>query len=981
MLAGAIVPATVATVAMAAAPPPDQARVEFFEKQVRPLLAERCEKCHGAKAGKSKGDLTLDTRAGWEKGGEHGPAIVPGNPEQSFLLKAVLYTDDDVQMPPKKEGGKLKDEEIAVLRKWIAEGAFDPRSGGPRRLTGMSPEARAHWAFQPLRKTAPPAVQDAAWAKNDIDAFVLARLEKEGMHPNPQAAREVLIRRVTYDLLGLPPTVEEVKAFVGDGSTNAYEKVVDRLLASPHYGERWGRHWLDTARYSDTSGRGGDGGKRFADYRYEYAWTYRDYVIRAFNDDKPWDRFLKEQLAADLMPDIEPQDPRLAALGFLTVGKRFDNPDDLIDERIDTTGKSMLGLTVACARCHDHKFDPIPTADYYSWYGIFANITEPAEPPEIPAGVDPEQRGIYERQLAALEARNRATFYAFYQKRNPEFLRHAAGYLMVAAQKPRSPERQAVAKEYHLFPEDVEMMRGVRLAADHPVFGPFARLSKIPTNEFAAKAPDVLAQALHDRKAPVNPLVAEALAGLKPRTLEDVALAYGRMTLNHTTNAAALVQLRSKGGAKTNLDSAAVTELVQTPFYVPTVPEIATVEKQLAFLNGQPGRKPWFGAPQFEPRTTDTFSFAQINQLRLTHPGAPGRAMVVADKPKPAESYVRIRGDRNKHGPAVPRRFLEVLSGPDRKVFRVGSGRLDLAEAITDPRNPLVARAAVNRIWMHHFGRGLVPTPDDLGNMSEPPSHPELLDHLAASFVDNGWSVKRLHKQILLSAAYQQNSDNNPSYEAKDPDNRWVWRANLRRLDFESIRDSLIWLTGKMDESVGGKPANITDEPYSYRRSVYGYIDRLHVSDLMSQFDFSDPEMANSHRITTIVPQQALFFMNSPMTVDAARHLMNRSEVDDATDDDGRVTALYRILYQRNPQPKELSWARDYIDRVHQLLYGSERPKGPRRSAVIYKKAQVAKDKYAAVQNSGMTVQRGALDAWESYAQALLCSNEFVYVY
>jgi Protein of unknown function (DUF1553)/Protein of unknown function (DUF1549)/Planctomycete cytochrome C len=964
-----------------AADAPDPAKVEFFEKNIRPLLADHCEKCHSAAEGKAKGDLTLDSREGWSTGGEHGPAVVPGAPDKSILLKAVLYTDEDLRMPPKKEGGKLKDAEIEAIRKWIADGAADPRSSGAKKLTGLSAKARAHWLFQPVQKPAIPAVRDAAWVKTDIDAFVLARLEKEGMRPNGPAPKELLLRRVSYDLTGLPPTAEEVKAFMDDLSPQAYEKVIDRLLASPHYGERWGRHWLDTARYSDTTGHTGDGGKRFQDYRLEYAWTYRDYVVNAFNDDKPWNLFLTEQLAADLLPDLSPGDPRLAALGFLTVGKRFDNPDDTIDERIDATGKAMLGLTVACARCHDHKFDPIPIADYYSWHGIFSNITEPTDLPELPGGVDKDDRLAYEHKLSELEAKNRTVFYNFLQKRNPEFLRRAAGYLMIAAAQPRSIERQETAKRFLLFPVDVEMIRGIRLNNDHPVLGPFARLSKIPTNEFAAKAPEVLAKALLDKKAPVNRLVAEALNGMKPQDLEEVARAYGRLFANYASNAVTLVHLRAKGGSVTNLDDPAVTELVQTPFYVPVVAEIETVEKQQAFLNGVPGRKPWHGAPQFEPRSFDAFKFAEINQLRLTHPGAPGKAMVVVDKPKPADSYVHLRGDRNRRGPNVPRRFLEVLSGPDRKPFKGGSGRLELAHAIVDPKNPVTARVAVNRLWMQHFGRGFVPTPDDLGNMSEPPTHPELLDDLASQFVEQGWSVKKLHKLILLSAAFQQSSDDNPEYAVKDPDNKLLWRSNLRRLDFESVRDSLVLLTGKMDPAVGGKPVNLTEEPYSYRRSIYGYVDRLHVSDLLSQFDFSDPEMVNSRRISTVVPQQSLFFLNNSMVVDAARRLVNRPEVDDALDDEGRITALHHILYQRDPTPQEIAWARDFIDEAHKLLYGVDRPKGPRRTKAVFKKQAVLRDKYAAVQNAGVTVPRGALDAWESYAQTLLWSNEFIYVY
>ncbi|MFO1458302.1 MAG: PSD1 and planctomycete cytochrome C domain-containing protein [Verrucomicrobiota bacterium] len=967
----------------AAAPAPalDPAKVEFFETRIRPLLADRCEKCHSAAAGKSKGDLTLDTRAGWEKGGQNGPALVPGKPDESLLLKAIGYTDPDLRMPPKKEGGPLKEDEVAAVRRWISEGAVDPRTGTKRALTGMSPEAKAHWAFQPVRKPALPEVRDTAWGRNEVDRFILAKLEAAGMTPNPPATREALLRRVTYDLTGLPPTLEEVNEFVADKSPGAYEKVVDRLLASPQYGERWGRHWLDTARYSDTTGMTGDGGgRRYQDYRYEYAWTYRDYVIQSFNADKPWNEFLTEQLAADLLPGVKADDPRLAALGFLTVGKRFESGDDLIDERIDATSKAMLGLTVSCARCHDHKFDPIPTADYYSWHGIFASITEPYDPPELAGTADPELRENFQRRLAALEAKNRTIFEGFFQRTIPEFQRHAEGYLMVAAQKSRSPERQAMAKSYQLYPEDPEILRALRLVPEHPVLGPFAKLSRIPTNEFAARAPDVLLKALADPKAPVNRLVAEALLGLKPSRLEDVAQVYGRLFAKVGTNTTLLLQRRSKADGPQDLDDPAMTELVQTPYQVPTYAEIATSEAQEAYLAPKPGRRSGQGPPPFEGKTQNTFQFPAINQLRLTHPGAPGRAMVVEDKPKPVDSYVHIRGDRAKRGPVVPRRTLEILGGADRKPFKQGSGRLELARSITDPRNPLTARVLVNRVWMYHFGRGLVPTPDDLGTMSEAPSHPELLDYLAAEFVEKGWALKPLHKRILMSAAYQQSSETRPDYQAKDPENRLVWRANLRRLDFEAIRDSLVLLTGKMDPTLGGKPVNLTDEPYSYRRSVYGYVDRLRMSDLLSQFDFSDPEMVNTRRISTIVPQQALFFLNSPMTVDVARHLMSRSEVEEATDDDARVTAIYRILFQRAPESRELQWARDYLERTHTLLYGSQHAKGPRATKSVYKPNKLVKDKFAAVQNAGVTVQRGALNPWESYVQALLCSNEFVYV-
>ncbi|HTI72109.1 MAG TPA: PSD1 and planctomycete cytochrome C domain-containing protein [Candidatus Limnocylindria bacterium] len=970
---------------------PDPAKLAFFETKVRPVLSEHCYKCHSGIEGKSKGDLTLDTRGGWEKGGEHGPAIVPGKPDDSVLFKAITYTDPDLRMPPKKEGGKLSDADIGILRQWIAEGAADPREGAGKRLSGMTPEARAHWAFQSLHKPAAPVVKDSTWPKTDIDRFVLAKLESNQMTPNGPAEKEALLRRASYDLIGLPPSVDEINAFLADTSPKAFEKVIDRLLDSPQYGERWARHWLDSARYSDTTGLVGDGGKsRFADYRYEYAWTYRDYVIRALNEDKPYNQFLMEQLAADQLPGVATNDWRLAALGFITVGKRFENPDDQIDEQIDTTTKAMLGLTVSCARCHDHKFDPIPTADYYSLHGVFANLSEPIETPEIPCQFDPSARDDFEQKLADLEKKNRDILYSAIHKIIADFQARSEGYLMVLAMKPRTVERSDVAKSYHVNGDDYhvkEVLRSIRLGPDNPVFGPYARLARLSTNEFAEKAPETLAKALSDHKVTVNRLVAEALVGKKPQSLREVAQIYAGLMSKVSSQTAELIRYRRTGADPAGFSDPAVAELIESACVIPSEKSIETTEKLSAYLSGAMAKKSGQAPPPFEPKTADSFIFSSINQLRLTHPGAPGRAMLVADKPKPAESYIYIRGNRNKKGAAVPRRFLEILSEGDRQPFTHGSGRLDLARAIGSPSNPLTARVAVNRIWMHHFGEGIVRTADDFGNMADKPSHPELLDYLAAKFIEDGWSMKKLHKEIMLSAVYQLGSDNNPAFEAKDPGNRLLWRANVRRLDFEAIRDSLVLLTGEMDQSMGGKPVNLTDEPYSYRRSIYGYVDRRKLSDLMSQFDFSDPEMANTRRISTIVPQQALFFMNSPMSVDVARHVMDRAEVGEATNDDQRVTAIYRVLFQRKPQAREILWAREFIARAEPLHSESGKFKLPATASTTPrkrnegKKPREMKDKYAVVQNQGEKVVRANLTAWESYTQALLCSNEFAYIY
>ena len=946
-------------------------KTAFFEKNIRPLLAEHCLKCHDGSNGKSKGGLTLDTRAGWEKGGDTGPAIVPGKPEDSLLLKALSYTNDDVKMPPKKEGGKLADEKIELVRAWIAMGAPDPRDGGGKRLTGLTPEARAHWAYQPVQAPPVPEVKDP-WIRNEIDAFVLARLRASGMKPNPPADKEVLLRRVSYDLIGLPPTTDEIAAFVADTAPTAFATVVDRLLASPHYGERWGRHWLDSARYSDTIGLKSNGAKfRYEDYRYRSAWTYRDYVVQAFNDDKPWNDFLVEQLAADQLPEIKPSDPRLAALGFITVGKRFENPDDIIDERIDTVTKAMLGVTVSCSRCHDHKFDPFPTADYYALHGVFNNLEESYDLPELPqAAADPAQVADYRAKLATLTQENRTAFLTVLRRRLGDFKEHAEGYLRLVVINGRSPERLQVAEAYGLNPEVRDEIREVlgalQMRNEHPVVGPYARLSRIPEDQFAEKAPAAILAALSDKKNPVNPLVAEALRGIRPRTFAEVARIYAILFAKAAAEAPAyLDELFTPGHPAPAIDPA-LAELIAYPYPLVAADDLATSEQQMAL----------FQKVTLETKSINDLKFTAINHLRLTHPGSPGWAMTIADKPKASDSYVYIRGERNKKGPVVPRSFPEVLTGGTRKPFTQGSGRLELARAIADPANPLTARVAVNRAWMHHLGDGFVTTPDDLGMMSEKPAHRELFDWLTARFVAEGWSMKKLHRRILLSATYQQSAVSNPAFEAKDPDNRLLWRANLRRLDLEAIRDSLVLLSGRMDATVGGKPVNISDEPYSYRRTIYGFVDRLALSDMMVQFDFSDPDMPNSRRINTIVPQQALFFLNSPMAADAARNLMTRTEVTSAASDDARVQALYRILFQRAASADEVALALGFIAEAGKPEYlrakPVARPPAPKDGA--------DKNKYAGLTNQGTMVERTPLKPWELYAQALICANEFVYV-
>ncbi|MBI5397465.1 MAG: PSD1 domain-containing protein [Verrucomicrobia bacterium] len=989
---------------------PSKADAEFFEGKVRPILANNCYKCHSAEAAKLKAKLRLDTRDGVLKGGESGPAIVPGDPDKSLLIKAVRYTDPDLQMPPK--GEKLSAEQVADLEKWVKMGAPDPRkadaTGGAAggKLSGLNDKARAHWAYQPVQKPSVPNVtQQQDWVKTPVDAFILAKLDASKMKPSAPASKETLLRRATFDLTGLPPTTQEIAAFLRDESPDAFEKVVDRLLASPHFGERWGRHWLDTARYSDTTG--GDRKQRGEDYRYTAAWTYRDYVIRSFNEDKPYPQFITEQLAADKLPNLKEEDPRLAALGFVTVGERFNNKNDIINDRIDTTTKAFLGMTVSCARCHDHKFDPISQADYYALHGVFASTVEPREKPIISySGNVKEYQSKYQEYLkvkAAAEQENREAYYRQIGRMNAAFREKAGDYLMVArlafgnkSGAKSYAERYALMQKAQLDPEMLQAFR-FRKRGD-AVFALWSAFAMLPEENFAARAKQMCA-AIGAKKSPMplNPIVARAFANATPASMEDVAKIYGQIFASADKQASAYIAAAAAG--KT-VEAAGLDPVVAQLLEVPMKPEPPSAIDTAGLHE----------AVEKWPRRMMQragFAFAKVNEIELTHPGAPARAMVVEDAPNPRNSPIFFRGEAENRGPIVPRRFLEVFTGPNPTAFKDGSGRMELARAIATKDNPITARVAVNRIWLHLFGQGIVPTPDDLGVQSEPPSHPELINWLAATFVEQGWSHKKLIKLVMLSSAYQQTCDTNPAFETLDPTNRLVWRANIRRLDFESVRDSLLVFSGRLDPTMGGKPVNITDEPYSYRRSVYGYIDRGNVPELMSHFDFSDPDMPNSLRSTTIVPQQALFLMNSPMAVDVAEKMIQRSEFTAAADDAARIRALYRIVYQRAPRPQEIQIGLQFVGDGQ--AFASAAPEkedvqpaafkpnqfgkrfnkqqkfapGAAQQNAQFQKAQEFRRKYDGrqpIHNPGEMVPRRPLTIWEQYAQALLFANEVAYV-
>lgn len=959
-----------------AAADPTKEQLEFFESKIRPVLAENCYKCHSLERGKAKGDLTLDSRDAVLKGGENGPAIHPGEPDRSLLIKAISYDDKDLQMPPK--GDKLTKEQIADLTAWVKMGAPDPRKDvkAADKLSGLTDKARSHWAYQPVKKPAIPVTKNRAWCVTPVDAFVLAKMEEKGMVPSPLAEPETLLRRATYDLIGMPPTPQEVLEFQKDHSPQAFAKVVDRLLASPHYGERWGRFWLDTARYADTTGDREN--NMSSDYRYPYAWTYRDYVVRAFNEDKPYDRFVLEQLAADKLPDLK--DSRdLAALGFLTVGERFGNPNDVINDRIDAVSKGFLGMTVTCARCHDHMFDPISTKDYYAMHGVFASTVEPHDKPVITPAKNKSMASEFEGKITAYEQENRDIYYKLASEYNALFRQKAAFYIKAAFKRRDGTsaedqlKAQAIIRDEKLDTEVLNYVGG-RITSDDPAFKAFKRFLN------GGDTWKELAKTVSNDKG-INPLIAKEFVGKVPKDFEEIADIVGKVFASVEPKGQEFVA--ASAAVKTKADKLAgfeppVMELLQVPFRVNLAVNLTT-EQVRNEINGWPQNI----------RNKGKFNFARINELQLTHDGADARAMVVADSQNPRDSSVFIRGQAEMRGDVVPRRFIEVLTGGKSTPFKLGSGRLELAQAIASKTNPLTARVIVNRVWMHHFGDGFVRTPDDLGTQSEAPSHPELLDYLCAYFMDQGWSMKKLHKLIMLSKVYQESSYTIPAHAQLDPDNRFLWRANVRRLEFESMRDSLLVFSGLLDRTVGGQPVNLTDEPYSYRRSVYGYIDRGNLPDLMAHFDFSDPDMPNSKRSSTVVPQQALYLMNSPMAVETARRIIARPEVTNSTDNLNKIFNIYRVIFQRNPKPAEIQMALNFV--------GKEVKEEPKIAASAKETADKAgkdaaekekngmammgnNDGERAIRNQGKFVERKPLTPWETYAQALILSNEAAYV-
>jgi cytochrome c553 len=889
----------------------------FFEQKIRPILVARCFECHGEK--KQEGSLRLDSRAAATRGNESGPAIVPGQPAESRLVEVIGY-QDAIRMPPKQ---KLADAEIALLTEWIKIGAPFPApavAAGPAlgelaTAAGIVQARATHWSYQPIRRSEPPIVKNTTWGAGAIDRFILAKLEENGLAPSPAADRRTLLRRASFDLVGLPPTAEEVAAFENDKSEGAFASAVDRLLASPHYGERWGRHWLDVARYADTKGY------VFTEERkYPFSYTYRDYVVRAMNSDLPFDRFILEQLAADQLATGDDKAP-LAAMGFLTLGRRFgNNQNDIIDDRIDVVSRGLLGLTTGCARCHDHKFDAIPTDDYYSLYGIFASSVEPPELPLIGALQMNDAYREYEQELGkregaftAMQTEKLAALIEELRSRTVECLAAAADKDSKAL-----PESVALAIGSGEVRREIVTRWRNYLAETakqpHPVFGPWHQLAELPAEGFADKAKQIVAglSDAADAQLRTNALLKQALAASPPQSMVDVATVYGRLLsdvhqqwVKLQGEKPAAVAGAAAPTAATALPDAAAEELRQV-LYAEKNPTVVTADESRRFFNRAVKDK------LAELRKA-------VDSFKANSPAAPPRAMVMNDAPQPMQPHVLIRGNPGRPGKEVPRRFLQVLSpadgpSPNGNGFQKGSGRLELAQAIANPANPLTARVIVNRVWMHHFGKGLVSTPSDFGARGAAPTHPELLDSLAFTFMEEGWSLKKLHRRILLSNAWQQTSDDRPEGIKADPENRLTWKMNRQRLEFEPLRDALLAASGRLDRTLGGRPVDLFATPLTTRRAIYGFIDRQDLPGTFRVFDFASPDVSTPMRPQTTVPQQALFSMNSPFVVEQAKALAARAEVAQASDTAARIQALYRLIFARAADADEVAVGARFLD-------------------------------------------------------------------
>jgi mono/diheme cytochrome c family protein len=966
---------------------------DSFEKNVRPIFVQHCQRCHGPK--KQKAGLRLDSKAGWQIGGENGPAIVPGNPDRSLLIKAIRGAEGLERMPPT---GRLSPREIAALTKWVKDGAIDPRDGGPVRLGGVTLDsAKKWWAFRPVLRPAVPRNS----ATHPVDAFIAAKVSGRKLSLSPATDKRTLLRRATYDLTGLPPTAAEVAAFLKDESPEAFAKVVNRLLASPHYGERWGRHWLDLVRYADTAGEN-------SDHPLPHAWRYRNWVIDAFNRDRPYDEFLREQVAGDILAAQGPPEKyaaRVIATGYLALARRFDHDSDKSmhlthEDGIDTLGKALLGLTLGCARCHDHKYDAISTRDYYALYGIFDSTRlafpgcEAKQQPRdmVPLSPPAEWSRVvepYQKKLAGLDGQIRAI--------TEEQRKHARDTqaAFVAHRQPLSRGEIADGGDttFESGPTPIPVKAGeIVLLSVTPLKNHGADTTLV---EFELTEADGQGR----RWNATEDLVGDLLAGnphadkrgnkgvwwlfdlrnqptLLPEAVRDVS---GKAGLNAWRNGDTPSVIVNS--SKTSI-SAWTTLPPQSLFVHPShngnvgvawlspITGKVTVKGRIKDAHpGGPDGVGWvlerFAVDVRKPLLAQVDAAARLQaltraRLELTRSAPRQDVAFAVVEGKPSDARMHLRGDPEKLGDVVPRRWLEVLGGMPIS-DKAASGRLDLARWIASAENPLTARVMVNRIWLHHFGKGLVKTPNDFGTRGLAPTHPELLDWLASEFMASGWSIKALHRTIMLSATYQQASYPRTDAAKVDANNDLYWRFDRRRLSAEELRDSLLAASGQLDLDRGPAQAHpfppeaswgyTQHVPFSTffetdKRSVYLVAIRNRRHPFLGLFDGADPNATTPQRQTTTVPTQALYFLNNPFFHAQAEKMAARVM---ATPDAERIDELFRIALQRSPTKKDHDFAVAFLDRYRNRL-------------------------------TDMPTSERTRVSWAALSRILLASNEFLFV-
>jgi len=912
---------------------------DFFETKIRPIFANVCSNCHDDRA---TSGLRVLSREALLQGGHRGPAIVPNDPEKSLLIQAVRQIGD-LKMP---KGGKLPPEDVQNLTEWVRMGAPWPQakpviaSGTPFKI---APEQRAFWSFQPIKMPPAPAAKNPRWAKTDIDRFVLAKLEAQGISPSPEADRRTLIRRATFDLTGLPPTPEEIDAFEKDKSANAFAKVVDRLLASPRYGERWGRHWLDVARYAEDDVRGLDPkGRGYMPFTGAY--VYRDWVIKAFNDDLPYDRFVRYQLAGDLTGDNDPKTvlPGTAFLGggpwLWDQAEPVQGRADERNERIDAVSRGLLGLTVACARCHNHKYDPISQKDYYALAGVFASSSYK----EYPLTSDAQVAVWKEKERKYLDLEEElGEFTRSEREQLADILAHQTSQYMVAAWRVTGKPKLTITEASEQDHVDPEMLdRWVKFLAQPPKFYPFLR----------------------DWQAMI------AAGGMEEDEAKALADAFQDLVFRVETAQRAIKEeneiIKAKNDVKKRPRRDALPNEFETDDQfcpgcslelktLPTEQASLWVDLFMMSLNSDE-EKPmpglfvfydWGLKRRLNAEWRDYIASMEKELETLKKSLEPRYPFVhgLSDKPKPVNIAVNLRGNPHNLGEEVPRRFLAVLSPEQSLPFLEGSGRLQLANDIIE--SPIASRVFVNRVWKWHFGTGIVNTPDNFGFAGERPSNPELLEYLAARFRASGFSLKKLQREIMSSAVYQSSADESKEAHEKDGSNRLYSHFNRQRLDAESIRDSILFVAGDLDLKEMGGPSKDFG-PENTRRTVYCKVSRFRLNNYLQVFDFPNPSFTAEQRFSTNVPVQRLYFMNNDFVYDQAGKFAER--VFAKGSDEARIVEAYRLLYGRAPSKQEVEIGLQFLRTT---------PEKP-----------------------GNNISGEPITAWKEYARVLLSANEFEFV-